>query len=180
MPTFADPTRRVGVHELADELVEGLTNEPTFDDALDELTEHLDEFFTRLTPGPLWKPTCSSSRQSDRVETVVAAFSLADDSAVHDAVERFEFLDKDVLLVVHEAVDGLGYSDLFDLRARLADELLGRYEVFSGHPEDPCVRAGVLARREPFPVLHLVRSERLIEGERRLSPRCQPPAECGP
>jgi hypothetical protein len=171
MPTFADPTRNVGVHELADELVEGLTNEPTFDDALDELTEHLQEFLERLSPEPLWRPTNPSSRQSDRVEAITVAFSLADDSAVHEAVERFESLDKDVLLVVHPEANGVCYSDLFDLRARLADDLVGRYEVFSGHPEDPCARAGVLARREPFPVLHLVRSDRLIEGERRLSPR---------
>lgn len=179
MPTFADPARNVGVHDFADELVAGSTDEPTFD-ALDELTEHLQEFLGQLSPEPLGRPTGPPSRQTDRVEAVVIAFTLTDDSAVHEAVERFESLDKDVLLVVHSEAEGLCYADLFDLRARLADELLGRYEVFSGHPEDPCTRTGVLARREPFPVLHLVRSDRLIEGEHRLSPRCRPPVECGP
>lgn len=166
-----------------DERVDGLTEDVTAGPALDfetaaalvELTDHLHRFVGRLAR----EPHCPSSRPGDRVETVVTAYSLADDSAVHDALDRFETLDKDVLLVVHPDAAGLRYFDLFDLRARLADELLGRYEVFSGHPEDPFTRAGV-ACREALPVLHLVRADRLIEAECRLSPRRPVPAPCGP
>ena len=139
-----------------------------------ELSAHIQTFVEAPHPGMLGQPVCPfarRARKSDRVEAVVAPFSAIDDSAVRCAVEQFDPIDKDVLLVVHPQPDGLSYFDLSDLQLRFAGELAGRYEVFTGHPEDPFTRAGVLTRQEPFPVLHFVRSDRLLEAERQLAPR---------
>ena len=139
-----------------------------------ELSAHIQAFVEAPHPGLLGQPVCPfarRARKSDRVEAVVAPFSATDDSAVRCAVEQFDPIDKDVLLVVHPEPDGLSYFDLADLQLRFAGELAGRYEVFTGHPEDPFTRAGVLTRQEPFPVLHFVRSDRLLEAERQLAPR---------
>ncbi len=142
---------------------------------VEELTAHIVEFVERPHPQLLGQPVCPfarRARKSNRVEMVVAPFTVADDSAVRAAVEQFDPLhDIDVLLVVHPDADGIGYFDLVDLRARYAEQLAGAYEVFTGHPEDPFTRAGILTRREPYPVLHFVRSERIIDAEARLSRR---------
>lgn len=140
----------------------------------DELNDHIARFVERPHPQLLGQPVCPFARRAraaGRVETVVTPFSPADDSAVTWAVEQFDPLDRDVLLVVHPAPRGVTYFDLAELRDRFAGRLVGRYEVFTGHPDDPFTRAGVPTRREPFPVLHFVRSDRLHEAERRLSPR---------
>jgi len=139
-----------------------------------ELIAHIQTFVETPHPALLGQPVCPfarRARKTDRVEAVVAPFSLTDDSAVRCAVEGFDPIDKDVLLVVHPEPDGLSYFDLSDLQLRFAGELTGRYEVFTGHPDDPFTRAGVLTRQEPYPVLHFVRSDRLLEAERQLAPR---------
>jgi hypothetical protein len=139
-----------------------------------QLAAHVEHFVERPHPGLLGQPVCPFARRArkgNRVETVVVPFSTADDSAVRRAVEEFEALDKDVLLVVHPEPWGIDFFDLADLQLRFAALLLGRYEVFTGHPEDPFTRAGVLTRQEPYPVLHFIHSDRLIEAERQLAPR---------
>jgi hypothetical protein len=140
----------------------------------DTLTDHIEMFVERPHPDLFGQPVCPFARRArttGRVETVVTPFTAGDDSAVTWAVEQFDELDKDVLLVVHPDPHGLSYFDLADLRDRFAGRLAGRYEVFTGHPDDPFTRAGVLTRREPFPVLHFVRAERLLEAERQLGNR---------
>ncbi len=143
---------------------------------VEELTAHIQTFVEVPHPALLGQPVCPFARRArkgDRVAAVVAPFSATDDSAVRCAVEGFDPIDKDVLLVVHPEPDGLSYFDLSDLQLRFAGELAGRYEVFTGHPDDPFTRAGVLTRQEPYPVLHFVRSDRLLEAERQLAPRRQ-------
>lgn len=143
---------------------------PTTAARLEELSSQLEGFAEWTPPGSPGQPpepTSGHPRRGDRVYTVVAPFSLADDSAVLIALARFADLDKDVLLVVHPVSDGIDYFDLSDLALRLADVFAGRFEVFLGHPDDPFGRAGVLTRREPNPVLQFVYSDRLLEAERR-------------
>ena len=98
-------------------------------------------------------------------------FSAADDTPVGWAVARFDAGDQDVLLVVHPDRHGVSYPKLAELRDRFAARLAGRYEVFTGHPDDPYTRAGVRTRVEPFPVLHFVRAPVLADAERRLGAR---------
>lgn len=139
-----------------------------------ELVSHIERFVERPHPGLLGQPVCPFARRAratGRVELVVTPYSANDDSAVTWAVEQFDDLDKDVLLVVHPDPRGLSYFDLSDLRDRFAGRLAGRFEVFTGHPDDPFTRAGVRTRQEPFPVLHFIRADRLHEAERQLGPR---------
>lgn len=142
---------------------------------LEELTHYIESFVESPHPDLLGQPVCPFARRARKrgqVRTVVVPFSVTDDSAVQAALEEFDpDFELDVLLVVHPETDGIGYFDLTDLRARFAEQWAGKYEVFTGHPDDPFSRAGVLTRQEPFPVLHFIRSDRIIEAEAQLSDR---------
>jgi hypothetical protein len=141
----------------------------------EQLDSHIESFVERPHPALLNQPVCPFARRAratGRVVTAVLPFSPADDSAVTWAVGQFDpQSDKDVLLVVHPDPAGLTFPELSELRDRFALRLAGRYEVFTGHPDDPYTRNGLRTRREPFPVLHFVRAERLRQAERQLSPR---------
>jgi len=142
---------------------------------VEELNRHIESFVESPHPALLGQPVCPFARRARKrgqVRTVVVPFSVADDSAVQEAVEEFDpQFELDVLLVVHPEADGIGYFDLTDMRTRYAETWAGEYEVFTGHPDDPFTRAGLLTRQEPYPVLHFVRSDRIIEAEAQLSDR---------
>jgi hypothetical protein len=141
---------------------------------VEQLNAHIESFVQRPHPGLLNQPVCPFARRArsdGRVVLTVVPYSVADDSAISWAFDQFEPQGKDVLLVIHPDPTGLDYPELSELRDRFARLLEGRYEVFTGHPDDPYTRNGVRTRCEPFPVLHFVRFERLRQAERMLSPR---------
>jgi hypothetical protein len=141
---------------------------------LKQLKSHIESFVEQPHPDLLNQPVCpfaKRARGNGRVVMTVLPYSSADDTAVSWAIDEFDPQDKDVLLVIHPDPAGLAYPELAELRERFAEQLHGRYEVFTGHPDDPYTRNGVRTRREPFPVLHFVRTERLHQAERLLSPR---------
>ena len=143
-------------------------------DVVTQLHDHIESFVEHPHPDLLNQPVCPFARRArgnGRVVTVVLPYSAEDDSAVSWAVAEFDPQDKDVLLVVHPDPTELGYPELAELRDRFSRQLVGQYEVFTGHPDDPYTRNGVRTRREPFPVLHFVRTERLQQAELLLSPR---------
>ncbi len=140
------------------------------------LAAHIRQFVERPHPRLLNQPVCPFARRArttGRVDAVSVPFSLNDDSAVAWAVERFDPSTHDVLLVVHPDPRGLTYFELAELRDRYAEHLAGRFEVFTGHPDDPYTRNGLPTRREPHPVLHFVPAERMREAEAKLGPRRQ-------
>jgi hypothetical protein len=138
------------------------------------LTDHIEGFVQRPHPRFGGQPVCPFARRAratGKVHIAVVPFTTEDDSAVTWALKAFDELDIDVLLVVHPQAEGVSYPELAHLRERFARQLHGRFDVFTGHPRDPFVRAGVQTREEPFPTLHFVRSETLAAAERRLGPR---------
>lgn len=144
------------------------------------LAAHIRQFVERPHPRLLGQPVCPFARRArtvGRVDVVTVPFSADDDSAVAWAVEQFDPASKDVLLVVHPDARGLTYFELAELRDRFADHLAGRFEVFTGHPDDPHTRNGLPTRREPYPVLHFVSTERMREAEGKLGSRRQALAE---
>ena len=141
---------------------------------IDRLTRHIEEFVQRPHPGFGGQPVCPFARRAraaGRVHIAVVPFNAVDDSLVTWALKAFDDLDIDVLLVVHPEAAGVSYPELAHLRERFARQLAGRFDVFTGHPNDPFVAAGVRTREEPFPTLHFVKSETLAEAERKLGPR---------
>lgn len=141
---------------------------PTPTARLEELAPLLERFAEWTPPGSPGQPSETKDRPGNRVESVVAPFTKDDDSAVLIALSVFATHDKDLLQVVHPDPAGIGYFDLSELALRLADIFAGRFEVFTGHPDDPFARAGVLTRREPYPVLNFVYTDRLLETEHQV------------
>ena len=138
------------------------------------VTRHIAEFVEQPHPSLGHQPICPfarKARKTGRVRIAVTPFALADDSAVAQAVADFESADQDVLLVVHPDPAGVTFAELDGLRERFEAQLSGRYDVFTGHPDDPHEVAGVRTRHEPHPMLHFIRCETLAAAERRIGPR---------
>ena len=138
------------------------------------VTRHIAEFVEQPHPQLGHQPVCPfarKARKTGRVRIAVLPFSEADDSAAAQAVADFESADQDVLLVVHPDPAGVTFPELDALRERFAARLAGRYDVFTGHPDDPHEVAGLRTRHEPHPMLHFIRCETLAAAESRLGPR---------
>ena len=138
---------------------------------IDVFQEHVQQFVEQPHPALHGQPVCPFARRArlrERIETVVFPYNLADDSTITEAVVQFMNQDKDVLLIIHPQADGVTFAELCELRDRFAERYRGQYDVFTGHPDDTHTLGTLLTRREPFPVLHFVRSEALAKAERSL------------
>ena len=138
---------------------------------IDTFQEHILQFVERPHPALGGQPVCPFARRArlrNRIETVVFPYNLDNDVAVTEALVQFMNHDKDVLLVIHPEADGVSFFELCELRDRFAERYRGQYDVFTGHPDDTQTLGTLETRREPFPVLHFIRSDKLTEAEQLL------------